>query len=142
MDSRFLAGCLTIALLSLMFWAMLVWPFFAFPVHLKAGLLQALYFGGLPSMAVGALLVRKMGLEAATAFAGGSFAGGVFVYLHLANLSLGKYGDTQELPAPDYPDSWAWLVPIAWCLAVAAAVFILLPKRETEDEVGAGTDRQ
>lgn len=142
MDSRFLAGCLTIALLSLGFWLLASWPFFVFPVHTKAGLLQTFWFGALPTLVVGGVLIRIKGLEAATALVGGALAAGVFVYLHLGNVSLGQFADSQDLPPPDYPASWVWLLPLAWCFAVGSTVFLLLPKKETEDEAGPRPDRQ
>lgn len=141
MDSRYLTGCLTIAFLSLLFYFMLAWPFFVFPAHLRSGLLMIGLLGALPVLVLGGSLVRIVGLEAATALAGGSFAGAIFAYLRLDSLMLGKLGDVQDLPPPNYPDSWAWLLPLAWCLAVAASVLLLLPKREIQDEGGAGPSR-
>lgn len=142
MDARFLAGCMTIAVLSLGFWALTSWPFFVLPVHLKAGLGQALLVGALPTLAIGSLLVRKIGLEAATALVGGTLASGVFMYLHLGNLMLGGLSSDPNVPKPDYPDAWAWLVPLGWCLVACAAALLLLPKRETQDEAGPGSSRQ
>ncbi len=141
MDSRFLAGCFSIAFLSILYYAMLAWPFFAFQAHLKSGLVQIGLYGALPTLALGGALVRRMGLEAATALAGGSFAGGIFAYLRLDSLMLGKLGDVRDLPPPDYPEPWAWLIPVAWCMAVLAVIFLLLPKRETQDEAQAKTSR-
>ena len=99
MDSRFLAGCLTIAFLSLVFWILTAWPFFVFPVHLKSGLLNAFVFGPLPALVLGVVLVRIRGLEAATALAGGGLAAGVFAYLHLGNLALPRREVQDEAPA-------------------------------------------
>lgn len=142
MDSRFLAGCMTIALMSLAVWFLTCWPFFALPVHQKSALGQAFLLGPVPALLIGLVLVRKVGLEAATALLGGSFAAGVFMYLHLGNLMLGKYAADANVPVPDYSDSWAWLVPLGWCLAVASAAFLVLPRRETQDEAGPGSSRQ
>lgn len=142
MDSRFLAGCLTIAFLSLVFWILTAWPFFVFPVHLKSGLLNAFVFGPLPALVLGVVLVRIRGLEAATALAGGGLAAGVFAYLHLGNLSLGRFADTSDLPPPDYPTLWVWLLPLAWCFAIDSVIFLALPRREVQDEAPARSDRQ
>jgi hypothetical protein len=141
MDTRFLAGCSTIAILSLTFYAMLAWPFFVFEAHLRAGLAQIALYGALPVLVAGVLATRAKGLEGATALVGGSIAGAIFAYLRLDALTLGKLGDLQELPPPDWPDSWAWLIPLAWCLAVAATALLALPKRETQDEGAPGSDR-
>ncbi len=141
MDSRFLTGCFTIAILSIVFYAMLAWPFFAFQAHLKSGLVQIGLFGALPTLVLGGTLIRRLGLEAATALAGGSFAGAIFAYLRLDSLMLGKLADVQDLPPPDYPEAWAWLIPVGWCLVVAATVLLLLPRRETQDEAQPKTSR-
>lgn len=141
MDSRFLSGCMTIAVLSIVFYGMLAWPFFAFPVHLRAGMIQVGLYGALPAFLLGALVLRRIGLEGATSFAGGSFAGAVFAYLRLDSLQLGKLADVRNLPPPDYPGHWAWMLPVAWCLVVTATILIVLPRRETQDEGGPKTNR-
>jgi hypothetical protein len=142
MDTRFFAGCITIAVGSLVFYALLVWPFFAFPVHLRSGLVQLGLFGALPAFALGVLSVRKLGLEGATAFIGGSLAGSVNAYLRIDSLMLGKLEATPNLPAPDYPESWAWLLPLAWALLAVATALILLPRHETGVESRGPDDRQ
>lgn len=141
MDTRFLSGCSTIAVLSLAFYAMQAWPFFSFPAHERAGLVKVGLYGALPVLLAGIAAVRLKGLEGATALVGGSMAGAIFAYLRLDALTLGKLGDLQELPPPDWPDSWAWLIPIAWCLTAAAVALLALPKRETQDEGAPGSDR-
>ena len=141
MDARFLSGCLTIAVLSLIVYAMLAWPVFVFPIHLKAGLAEFGLFGALPTMVLGFVVVRRLGLEGATAFVGGSFAGAINAFLRIDMLMLGKYDETQKMARPDYPEFWAWLVPLAWCLAVLAMVLLNLPRRETLDEGARPSDR-
>ncbi|HXH59828.1 MAG TPA: hypothetical protein VNI20_00565 [Fimbriimonadaceae bacterium] len=141
MDSRFLAGCLTIALFSIGFYILAIWPFFEFPAHLRSGLLSVGLFGALPTLLVGVAAVRKFGLEGATALVGGSLAAAVFAYLRMDSMMLGKYDTNGQLPAPDYPDSWAWIVPLGWCLTVVAIVLFSLPKRELRDEGSNPTDR-
>ena len=65
----------------------------------------------------------------------------LFIYLQLSNLMLGKIGDVEDLPPPEYPEFWAWVLPLIWCLIAVVIVLVLLPRRELEDEVGGGSKR-
>ena len=141
MDTALLTGCLTVAAISIAVYALVAWPFFVYPMHTRAGLVSGALFGFAPAAALGVLVVRRLGLSGATGFAGGAFASGLFVYLQLSNLMLGKVGEVEDLPAPNYPEHWAWLLPLIWCLLVVAITLVLLPRREFEDEVGGGSSR-
>lgn len=141
MDSTFLVGCMTVSVLSLLVWGLAIWPFFVFDMHLRQGLVSAAMAGFVPSLAVGAISVIKGGMTGATGFAGGAFAAGLFAYLQLENLMLGKFGNVEDLPPPDYPDFWTWLLPLIWCLLVSFLILIFMPKGEFEDEVGKGSNR-
>ena len=141
MDTALLTGCLTVAVISIAVYGLVAWPFFVYQMHTRIGLVSAGLFGFAPAAVLGALTVRKLGLTGGTGFAGGAFASGLFVYLQLSNLMLGKVGDVEDLPSPDYPEEWAWLLPLIWCLLVVAIVLVLLPRREFEDEVGGGSNR-
>ncbi len=141
MDTALLSGCLTVAALSIAIYLLVAWPFFVYEMHTRAGLVSAGLFGILPATLIGALAVRRLGLTGGTGFAGGAFASGLFVHLQLSNLMLGKIGAVEDLPSPNYPEYWAWFLPLIWCLLVVAVVLVLLPKRELEDEVGGGSNR-
>lgn len=141
MDSAFLAGCTTVAFLSLLIWGVAAWPFFVFEMHLRQGLISASLAGFLPALAVGAFSVAKAGMTGATGFAGGAFSVGLFAYLQLENLTLGNTTEIANLPPTDYPEFWAWLMPIIWCLLVVVLILLFLPKGEFEDEGGPGSSR-
>ena len=141
MDTALLTGCLTVAVISIAVYGLVAWPFFVYQMHTRTGLVSGALFGIAPAAVLGALTVRKLGLTGGTGFAGGAFASGLFVYLQLSNLMLGKVGDVEDLPPPDYPEYWAWLLPLIWCLLAVAIVLVLLPRREFEDEVGGGSSR-
>ena len=134
MDARFLAGCTTIAIISLATYATIAWPFFAFQAHSREGLVQIGLAGAAPVLIVGTFLIRKLGLEAAVALVGGSIAGGIFAFLQLRGIALGHIASTQDLPEPDYPAAWVWGLPLAWVLVVAALALFTLPRRETQDQ--------
>ena len=141
MDSALLSGCLTVAAISIAVYGLVAWPFFVYEMHTRAGLVSAGLFGFLPAVIVGGIAVNRLGLTGGTGFAGGAVASGLFVYLQLNNLALGSLGNVEDLPPPDYPELWIWLLPLIWCLLTVAIVLVLLPKRELEDEVGGGSNR-
>ena len=139
MDTALLTGCLTVAVISLVVYGLVAWPFFVYQMHTRAGLISGALYGMAPAAVFGALTVRRLGLTGGTGFAGGAFASGLFIYLQLSNLMLGKVGDVEDLPPPDYPEHWTWLLPLIWCLLALALVLLLLSKREFEDEVGGSS---
>ena len=40
----------------------------------------------------------------------------------------------NDIPQPEYPRSWVWLVPLIWLVAAILVALVLLPKREFLDE--------
>ena len=138
MDSTFLTGCFTVAVLSLLIWGLAAWPFFVFDMHLKEGLVSAALAGLLPALAVGTFAVIKGGMTGVTGFAGGGFAVGLFAFLQLENIMIGRFGGVEDLPEPNYPHFWAWLMPLIWCLLMIVLILVFLPKGEFEDEGGPG----
>jgi hypothetical protein len=141
MDARFLAGCTTIAVLSLVVYGLHAAPFFFIGASTKQGLALIALYGALPVLGLGTVAVRRLGLEGATGLIGGSVAGAIFAYLRLSALAVGHLAPSPELPEPDYPAHWAWMLPLAWVLAITALALIALPRRETQDQGGPPASR-
>lgn len=141
MDAKFFVGCMTIAALSIVFFALEIWPFFAFQTATKSGLIGVALSGCLPALLIGAIIVRKIGLEGGTALIGGTVSASVFAFLRMDMQGLGRFDPSESLVVPDYPAFWVWLMPVIWALLVTSLTLFLLPQGQEGDEVSRETDR-
>ena len=133
MDTAFLTGCLTIAILSIIVYIVTIWPFFVMEANTREQLVNIFLLGGLPALILGLIAVRVLGLSGATGFVGGVFASSVYIFLQIDMLALGNLKPTEELPGTDYPEAWAWLVPLLWSLVSVTLTLLLLKRSEYED---------
>lgn len=141
MDSRFFVGCTTIAVASVGFFVLQAWPFFVFHPDSRANLAWIGLTGALPTIVLGGIFVRKLGLEGGTALIGGTVSGSVFAFLSIDSYGLGRFAQSEVLVAPDFPALWAWLIPVSWALSVTAVTLFLLPQPKAGDEVRPESDR-
>jgi hypothetical protein len=133
MDTHMLVGCWGFAATSLVTYALAVWPHFVFhQVHLKATLGLCFALGLIPAGVAGAMASRKWGLAAAAGFLGGSMATGVFLFLRLQQAHIIK--DATQAPQPDYPESWVWIIPLAWTLVCLLLGLAATRREEFETE--------
>ena len=127
MDSLMLTGCSAFVATSFLTYFLTVWPFLTFQdSHLAATLGVCALLGPLPALVLGAYASRKFELPGACGFVGGSMALCVFLFLRLQQVMLGK-GST-DLPHPDYPDSWVWMIPLAWLVAAIFVALLAMPR--------------
>jgi hypothetical protein len=121
-----MSGCATIVVASFVTYGLAVWPYFVLPEHTVAGLVTIVLSGMAPASVFGSLAVRSHGLAGAAGFLGGAMASAVFVYLRLQQTQLGRL--SYELPDPEYPAAWVWMLPLAWFLLCGGLAALLLPK--------------
>ena len=132
-DSQMLAGCTTFVSVSLLSYGLAVWPHFMFQnTHELKTLGLASALGLLPAAILGAYSVWKWGLAAAGGFVSGSLAVSIFLMLRLKQVVMME--GIKDLPQPEYPQSWQYLVPGAWMLVVIALIAIFLRKEEISFE--------
>lgn len=129
MDTIMLFGCTGFVGASIGTYILTVWPNIIFPdiYSLKVMAINAL-LGMLPSLIMGGFVTRRFGLPGATGFLGGSMASGVFFYLRIKQVLL--YRGVPQAPQPEYPDSFCWLVPIAWIIVTLITIFLLIRRDE------------
>lgn len=140
MDDQMLFGCTSFVVGSCVAYLLAAWPMFVIQdTHLVVNLAAALGFGLIPASIWGAVVTRRTGLPGACGFVGGAMAMAIFLYLRLEQLMLGMVN--RNLPQPDYPRSWVWILPIGWVLFAVLLAMILLPKREFTDEKPASGRR-
>lgn len=132
-DTVMLIGCSGFVSASLITYGMTVWPFFAFSgVHLAAELGKACAMGLFPALLFGAYVTRRFGLAAACGFVGGGLATAIFLFLRLTEVQLRR--GARDMEPPDFPSSWAWMLPLVWLILVFAVAMLLI--RRSEVEVG------
>ena len=128
-DSQMLAGCTTFVSVSLLSYGLAVWPHFMFQnTHELKTLGLASALGLLPAAALGGYSVWKWGLAAAGGFVSGALAVSIFLMLRLKQVVMME--GIKDLPQPEYPESWQYLVPGAWMLVVIALIATFLRKEE------------
>lgn len=141
MDARFFAGCLTISVLSIALFFLQAWPFFVFEAATIEGLSKIALAGCLPTLVIGALIVRKFDLEGGTALIGGTVSAAVFAFLRMDMVGLGRFGTSESLIEPDYPGFWVWMMPALWGLLVTGAVLAMLRPDSKGDKGTSRADR-
>ncbi len=131
MDTQMIGGCSGFVGSALITYALGIWPFFLFnaSVHLLAQLLLSSLLGLIPASVFGAIVGRRWGLAPACGFFGGAITVAVFLYLSLNQVAMGH--TIADLPRPDYPAAFAWLLPLAWILfaLVVTAFFAQMGER-------------
>lgn len=125
MDSQMLAGCSGFLLASVIHYLLGVWPHFVFfTTHLLATLAICAAAGLLPAAIFSGVVARRFGIPAAAGALGGSFAVAIFLYLRLQQVDSTR--GLRDMPQPEFPASWVWLVPGAWIVLVLAILLISL----------------
>jgi hypothetical protein len=129
MDTQMLFGCSGFVAASFSVYLLAVWPHAVWSqTHALAVLARCLIVGNGPALLAGLVWTRKFGLAGGAGVIGGSVASSVFLYLRLQQVMAFK--GIPEAPQPEYPDSWAWLLPLAWVVLQVLAVVLVLPKGE------------
>lgn len=119
-----MSGCVSIAGIAMLCYAVSVGPWFAFPQHERAGLAYSVGLGAALASLVGAIAASRLKLAGIVGFTGGSLSAGVFQYLRL-NHAFAAIQD-PDTPTPEYSHAAVFLVPLGWVLYVAAATAILV----------------
>ncbi len=139
-EGQLMVGCGVVVVVSLFTYVLSVWPFFRFPEYEISGLITIAVIGGVPATILGAIAVRRCGVPGTSGFVGGAMASAVFMYLRLRETMLAKLN--PDLPQPEYPERWAWMVPLAWVLWTVAVSLILMPPEAIPRENSGSSDRQ
>lgn len=129
MDAHMIAGCAGFVATSLSAYFLALWPQLVFHQGYQlATLAAATGFGLIPACVLGAFAARRFGLPGACGFLGGIMAYAVFLHLRIQQFLAAR--GSRDLPQPEYPDEFQWMVPmLALMLAVLVAA-LSLPKSE------------
>lgn len=129
MDTHMIAGCAGFVAASLLTYFLALWPHLVFHEGYRLQTLAtALALGFLPACVLGAFAARRSGLPGACGFLGGTMAFAVFLHLRLEQFLAAR--GSRDLPQPEYPDSFQWVVPLLALAAAALVAAAALPKSE------------
>lgn len=129
LDTVMLFGCSSFVVVSLVNWALVVWPFFLFQDTFVLKTLElCLAIGLAPATVMGAVTTRIYGLPAAAGFLAGSVCSGVFLYLRIQQVMA--FVGVPDAPQPDYPASWGWMIPVAWVLLTLIVIAVFMKPSE------------
>lgn len=130
-DTAMLFGCSGFVASSLITYFIAIWPFFIFTeTHHVRELAMGALLGLLPALVFGAYVTRRFGLAPAAGFIGGGMAAAIFLYLRLVEVNLRRV--QRELAQPDFPESWIWLVPLAWVLLLFLVGAVMIRPSEID----------
>jgi hypothetical protein len=135
-EAHLMTGCMVICISSFLVLGIAVWPFFSFEEHTVEGLKMISLFGLLPAVLFGGIVTWKFGLAGSSGMIGGAMTASIFMYLKLAQTALGK--QVVDLPAPEYPVRWAWLLPLSFLLAavtIGLTTASLSPASDLEERI-------
>jgi hypothetical protein len=129
-EAHLMGGCMVIVISSVLVFGMSIWPFIPFPEYSVQGLKQIALFGAVPALVFAAIVSFRFGLAGGAGSVGGALAATIFIFLDLQQTMLGHM--TVDLPEPEYPERWVWMVPLGYVLAfvVVALVCVALAPSE------------
>lgn len=132
MDTQMLMGCMGFVTTSLITYFLAVWPhFFLTDGYLLRTLVIALAVGSIPAAVAGVYACRRFGLSGACGYLGGTMAFCVFIHLRVQQFLMAS--GSRDLPQPEYPDNFAWWIPIMVVLFGFLVAALALPKSERPD---------
>ncbi|MDX2064599.1 MAG: hypothetical protein SFX74_02535 [Fimbriimonadaceae bacterium] len=126
MDREMLFGCSGFLLASVFGYMLSIWPFIAFQqTERLATLGLAIALGPGVAAAVGMVITRRYKLAGACGFVGGALCTAIFMYLRLQHGFISAMA--KQAPRPDYPESFALLVPGAYVLLCVFLAVLVMP---------------
>ena len=120
-DTVMLFGCTHFVFAAIIAYGLGIAPFFLInDQHIGSNLLV--------SFGIGVGVSRKTFVVGACGYIGGIMAASTFLLLRIQQILLAK--DMRDLPQPDFPDSWVWILPVTWTLfALFLALIVVLASR-------------
>lgn len=129
MDTLMLFGCTGFVATSVGTYLLTIWPYMVFlNISEMRMLMLGAGLGMAPALIAGAIVCRKFGLPGAAGLLGGAMASGVFLYLRLRQALM--FRGVPEAPQPEYPDAFAWMVPVGWVVATLIVILLFIPRDE------------
>ena len=128
-DKELMAGCRAFLVVAFGGLVLVVAPFLVFlDVHRVVDLAKAMAFGMIPALLLGVWFARRVGAVGAMGLIASSLAAAVFLFLRIGQVAMSA--QAQQTPPLEYPESFRWLVPVAWIL-VSCFVAAAVPGRES-----------
>lgn len=136
MDTLMLGGCASFVVAALGTYFIGIWPYLvAADLFSARSVLGALGLSSACLLVWGGFVSRRTGLPGACGFFGGSMALGVFLYLRLDQITAVR--GLPQYPNPDYPESWAIVLPVGLVLIALGIAVAFLPRSEFSREANS-----
>ncbi|MCU0315642.1 MAG: hypothetical protein MUC92_03515 [Fimbriimonadaceae bacterium] len=129
-EAQLMSGCSVIVVVAFLTYFLTAWPWFVFPLYTLTGLQTAIVAGCGTSVVLGGISCFRFRIAGASGFLGGALAAGVFIFLVLNEVGKGRV--SQDLPRPEYPERWQWMVPLLFVVACVLVAILLTRKEKTE----------
>ncbi|RYG66704.1 hypothetical protein EON77_17195 [bacterium] len=125
-------GCTGFLILSVVGYALAVWPFFAFlAIETRLDLARNVALGGIPHLVLTVFGARRFAVAGACGAAGGAAAVAVFLYLRLSQVGSAALVDQGR--APEYGPAVSTLLPCLWLAAILGAAILAIPAEKRAD---------
>lgn len=138
LETRLAIGCVGFVVVAFVAAGIFMLPFIAWPqvadarrLYLNLGIAAA--FAG--AFGIGAS--RRFGLAAAGGFVSGALASALFLYIRLGHFDMGR--GIEDLPQPEWPSTFVWLIPAA--TALFGALVAVLGLKSSELQIGEDSQR-
>lgn len=131
-EGHLMAGCMAVGLTSALIYILSAWPWLVFENHRVSGMTSIVLFGLVPSLVVGAFTTWRFGFAGVSGSFGGGMIASIFIWLRMKEVMLGFL--TTELPRPEYPERWGWMIPGGWFVSIALVSALCLLFRSDKGE--------
>lgn len=130
LESDLMHGCGVLVVVSLITFALAVWPSMAWREYAVADLLKTIAAAWIPCLVTGAFAVRRFREAGLAGFIGGAMCYGIFLYMRLMQVFVAE--GNPDLPHAEWPRPFSILIPLLWAvLSVGLAVAVYPRTRET-----------
>lgn len=127
-DAPLIRGCMVFAVVSLVTFGLLMWPFLDVrELFQYNALIRALWVASIPAAIWGVVWSRIGSVPGASAFVAGTLLAGVFVYIRVRQVII--FAGQSGSPPTEYPDSWNLFIPIVWVVGSFVLAGIAVPWR-------------
>lgn len=135
LETRLAVGCFGFSVIAFVGAGLYMLPFVVWPQVAAADrLYQNLGLSAVAAGAFGLVATRRFGIAAAGGFFSASLSSALFLYIRLGQFDMGR--GIENLPQPEWPRVFVWLIPLAMVFFGALVAVLGLHTSELQIEEG------